>query len=104
MFASSSVTTDESSIGYGSLFQLCFLDNGDTGETDLRTGNISMSSLEPLLWVLLRLRSSLSLPEMNDSMGRREGRHASGDSEKSHVSRSCFCCSKKRRLSCTDRK
>lgn len=32
---------------------------------------------------------------MKDSMGRREGRHASGDSENSHVSGSCFCCSKR---------
>lgn len=27
---------------------------------------------------------------MKDSTGRREGRHASGDSEKPHVSKSCF--------------
>ncbi len=32
---------------------------------------------------------------MKDNMGRRDGRHASGDSEISHVSRSCFRSSKK---------
>ena len=76
-------------MGRGSSLQLFLLDNGDTGDADLRTGSISMSSLEPLLWVLLRWRSSLNLSDIKDSMGRREGRHAGGDSEDSHVSRSC---------------
>ena len=32
---------------------------------------------------------------MKDSMGRKEGRHANGDSENCYVSGSCFCCSKR---------
>ena len=49
VFASTSVTTDESSIGCGPSFRLCLLDNRDTIDAGLRTGSISMSSLEPLL-------------------------------------------------------
>lgn len=41
---------------------------------------------------------------MKDSMGRREGRHASGVSESSHVSRFCVCCLKERKLLYTDHK
>ncbi len=39
---------------------------------------------------------------MKDNMGRRDGRHANSDSEISHVSRSFFRSSKKRKLSCTN--
>ena len=75
--ASTSPTTDESSEGCGPSFQLCLLDNCKTGDdTDLPAGSISMSNLVPLSWSLLRLRSSLSFSEKNDSMGRREGRQA----------------------------
>ena len=79
MFDSISVTKDESSMGCGSSFQLFVLDNGDTGVAALRTGSISMSNWEPLLCVLLRTRSSLSLSDIKDSIGRREGKHASGE-------------------------
>ena len=80
--ASTSRMADESSMGFGPSSQLCRLDFGNTGgDTDLRIGSISMSSFEPLLWVLLRLRSSSSFSDMNESMGRREGRHAGDDDD-----------------------
>lgn len=73
---------DESSTEFGPSSQLFFLDNGGTGgDADLSADNLSMSSLDPHVWVLLRFRSSSSFLEMNNGMGRREGRHASGDSK-----------------------
>ena len=79
--------TEESNMGFGPSLQLCLLENGKTGGDDVfLTGNISMSNSEPRLWVLLRLRSSLSFSETNGSMGPREGRHAYDDSEGLNVS------------------
>ena len=76
---------------YGSWFEVCALDMGRrAGGADLPVGSMSMSSLEPLLWVLLRLRNRSSFSMMNDGMGPREGRHASGDREHLHVRQLCF--------------
>ena len=81
----------ESNMGFGPSLQLCFLDKGRTGDNaGFLAGNISISSSEPLLWVLLRLRSSLILVEMNRIMGPREGRHAGGDGEGHDISRPPF--------------
>lgn len=78
--ASTSRMAEESSMGFGPSSQLRLVDIGKTGgDADLRIASISMSNFEPLLWVLLRLRSSSSFSDMNESMGRREGRHAGGD-------------------------
>ena len=84
--ASTSRTADESSMGFGSPSRPCLFDNGKAGDADLRVGSISMSNLEPRLCVLLRWRSSLSFSEINDSMGRREGTHASGKDEDHDIS------------------
>lgn len=73
---------------FGPSSQLFFLDNGATGgDAGLSADNLSMSNLDPHVWVLLRFRSSWSFLEMNDGMGRREGRHASRDSKGLDVSR-----------------
>lgn len=101
--ASTSRTADESSMGFGPSSRLHLVDSGKTGGgSDMRIASISMSSFEPLLWVLLRLRSNSSFSDMNESMGRREGRHAGGDDDEGPDISQDFL--EDNKFSCTDHK
>ena len=44
----------------------------------LNTGSMSLSNLDPRLWVLLRLRICANFAKTNVNIGPREGRHAGG--------------------------
>ncbi len=68
-------------MGFGPSLQLGFLADGSTGDdaVALNTGSMSLSNLDPRLWVLLRLRICANFAETNVS-GPREGRHAGGHS------------------------
>ena len=67
-------------MGFGPSPQLGFLFNGKIGGSGgtivVNAGNKLINNLDPRLGVLLRLRSCVSLAEMNVMMGPREGRHA----------------------------
>ena len=80
-YASASTIGNESSMGFGPSFQLGFLANGKIGDDAavLSTGNMSLSNLDPRLWVLLRWRTCAIFVETNVTIGPREGRHAGDD-------------------------
>ena len=66
----------------GPSFQLCLRDDGEThNDAGLPPGRMSISSRDPLLWVVFRLRSCLSSSEMYDTIGPRDGRQASSSRE-----------------------
>ena len=69
-------------MGFGPSFQLGYLADGMiSGDTaPLNTGSISLSNLEPRLWVLLCLRICANFAKTNVNIGPREGRHAGGHS------------------------
>ena len=68
---------DESTIGFGPSFQLCFRDSGETvNDAGLPAGSMSMSKRVPLLCVLFRLRRRRSRSEIYDTIGPRDGTQA----------------------------
>ena len=69
-------------MGFGPSLQLEYLADRVIGgdSASLNTGSMSLSNLDPRLWVLLRLRNCANFANKNVNIGSREGRHASGQS------------------------
>ena len=68
-------------MGLGPSSQIDFLADGKIFDdvAALNTGSMSLSNLDPRLWVLLRFRNCANFAETNVTTGPREGRHAGCD-------------------------
>lgn len=66
-------------MGFRPSLQLEFFADGMVGGdgAPLNTSSISLSNLDPRLWVLLRLRNCANFANKNVKIGPREGRHGS---------------------------